>query len=118
VSVLPVTVRRLLLVEHRVDFRKGRNGLLAEAFRVGATPYDGDCVVFIKKDRTQIRALTGDAIGLYLVIRRFEGGRLRMVLNFAEQPTTRSVSPGELALLLEGSSFTVHKRARPWRDAG
>lgn len=113
--MLPVTVRRVFLAEHRVDFRKGFDGLLAETYRIGGQPYDGDCVVFIKKDRTQIRALVGDSFGLYLVSRRFEGGRLRMLLEFAEQPGKKTISTGELSLLLEGSSFTVHKRAKAWR---
>jgi hypothetical protein len=115
--MLPVTVRRVLLAEYRVDFRKHHDGLLAEAFRIGAQPYDGDCVVFVKKDRTQIRALIGDSFGLYLVSRRFEGGRLRLLLEFAEQPSAKTVSTGELSLLLEGSSFTVHKRAKAWRSS-
>ena len=115
--MLPVTVRRVLLAEHRVDFRKQFDGLLAEAYHLGARPYDGDCVIFIKKDRTQIRALVGDNYGLYLVCRRFEGGSLRFLLKFAEQPSTKTVSTGELSLLLEGSSFTVHKRAKAWRRA-
>jgi hypothetical protein len=114
--MLPVTVRRVLLAQHRVDFRKRFDGLLGEAYRIGADPYDGDCVVFIKKDHTQIRALVGDSFGLYLVSRRFEGGRLRALLTFAEEPSTRAVSTGELSLLLEGSSFTVHKRAKAWRS--
>jgi hypothetical protein len=113
--MLPVTVRRVLLAEHRVDFRKQFNGLLAEALRVGAQPYNGDCIIFVKKDRTQIRVLVGDRYGLYLVFRRFEGGRLRTLLQFAEQPGARTVSTGELSLLLEGSSFTVHKRAKAWQ---
>lgn len=116
--MLPVTVRRVLLVEHRVDFRKSFDGLLGEAFRVGAQPYDGDCMIFVKKDRTQIRALIGDRYGLYLVLRRFEGGRLRSLLAFAEQPGAKTISTGELSLLLEGSSFTVHARAKAWRDSG
>jgi hypothetical protein len=115
--MLPVTVRRVLLAEHRVDFRKHHDGLLAEAYRIGADPYDGDCVVFVKRDRTQIRVLVGDSYGLYLVSRRFEGGRLRVLLRFAEQPSRRTVSTGELSLLLEGSSFTVHNRAKAWRPA-
>ena len=114
--MLPVRIRRVLLAQHRVDFRKGLNGLLAEAYRLGAAPYDGDCVVFVKGDQTQLRALTGDGVGLYLVSRRFEGGRLRVLLAFAERPTATTVSTGELALLLEGTTFTVHKRARVWRD--
>lgn len=116
--MLPVTLRRVLLAQHRVDFRKRFDGLLAEAYRIGADPYDGDCVVFIKKDRTQIRALVGDGYGLYLVSRRFEGSRLRAVLQFAADPSARTISTGELSLLLEGSSFTVHQRAKAWRETG
>jgi hypothetical protein len=116
--MLPVTMRRVFLAEYRVDFRKQMNGLLAEAYRLGADPYDGDCVVFIKKDRTQIRALVGDGYGLYLVSRRFEGSRLRTVLQFAAEPSAGTISTGELSLLLEGSSFTVHQRAKAWRSAG
>jgi hypothetical protein len=116
IAVLPVTIRRVLLAQHRVDFRKGLDGLLAEAYRLGAEPYDGDCVLFVKRDQTQLRALFGDGVGLYLVIRRFEGGRLRVLLEFAEQPTATTVSSGELSLLLEGKTFTVHQRARRWRD--
>jgi hypothetical protein len=116
--MLPVRVRRVVLVEHRVDFRKRFDGLLAEAYRVNAQPYDGDCVVFIKKDRTQIRALVGDSYGLYLVCRRFEGGRLGTLLAFADRPGGKTISTGELSLLLEGSSFTVHKRAKAWRGEG
>jgi hypothetical protein len=115
--MLPVTIRRVLLAQHRVDFRKGLDGLLAEAYRLGAEPYDGDCVLFVKRDQTQLRALLGDGVGLYLVIRRFEGGRLRVLLTFAEQPTATSVSTGELSLLLEGKTFTVHQRARAWRGS-
>ena len=110
-----MTIRRVLLAEHRIDFRKGFNGLLAEALRIGAQPYDGDCVLFVKKDRTQLRAVVGDRYGLYLVYRRFEGSRLRALLQFTERPGARTVSTGELSLLLEGSRFTVHARAKAWR---
>jgi hypothetical protein len=90
--MLPVRVRRVLLAQHRVDFRKGMDGLLGEAYRIGAQPYEGDCVVYVKKDRTQIRALVGDGLGLYLVSRRFEGGRLRLLLRFADVPSTKTVT--------------------------
>lgn len=115
--MLPVTIRRVFLAEHLVDFRKQLNGLLGEAYRLGAKPYDGDCVVFVKNDHTQMRALVGDGVGLYLVIRRFEGGRLQTLLSFAEQPSSKSISTAELSLLLEGARFTVHKRARACRIA-
>ena len=62
--------------------------------------------------------MVGDGYGLYLVSRRFEGGRLRALLSFAAEPSAKTVSAGELSLLLEGSSFTVHQRAKAWRVAG
>ena len=91
--------------------------MLAEAYRLGAQPYDGDCVVFVKRDQTQLRAWVGDGVGLYLVSRRFEGGRLRFLLAFAEQPSAKTVTTAELSMLLEGAGFTVHTRAQAWRDA-
>lgn len=113
--MLPVTPRRVFLAQHKVDFRKGPDGLLGEAYLLGADPYQGDCVLFVKRDQTQLRALLGDEIGLYLVTRRFEGGRLRVLESFAERPSGAAISTGELSLLLEGAKFTVHKRARRWR---
>jgi hypothetical protein len=115
--MLPVSIRRVFLAHHRVDFRKQLNGLLGEAYRLHADPYDGDCVLFVKKDHTQLRALVGDAVGLYLVARRFEGGRLRTLLSFAEEPSATKVTTAELSLLLEGATFTVHKRARSRIDS-
>jgi hypothetical protein len=113
--MLPVNVRRVILAQHRVDFRKGPDGLLGEAYRLGADPYRGDCVLFVKRDHTQLRALMGDRIGVYLVTRRFEGGRVRVLQTFAERPTGTAISTGELSLLLEGARFTVHKRASAWK---
>ncbi len=83
--MLPVAIRRVFMAQHRVDFRKQLNGLLGEAYRLGANPYDGDCVLFVKKDHRQLRALVGDRVGLYLVSRRFEGGRLQTLVRFAEE---------------------------------
>jgi hypothetical protein len=116
--MLPVKVRQVVLAQHRVDFRKQADGLLGEAYRLGADPYDGDCVVFVKRDFTQLRALVGDSIGVYLVTRKFEGGRVRVLESFADRPTGTPISTGELSLLLEGARFTVHKRARAWKRKG
>ena len=113
--MLSVKIRRVFLARHRVDFRRRFDGLLAEAFALGADPYAGDCVLFVKRDHTQLRAVVGDGVGLYLICRRFEGGRLRDLEAFAEDPSASEISTAELSLLLEGASFTVHQRARAWR---
>lgn len=114
--MLPLQIRRVLLAEHRVDFRKQAHGLLGEAYKIGADPYVGDCVLFVRRDHRQLRALVGDGVGLYLVTRLFEGGRLRQLVGFVSNPTATSISTAELSMLLEGAAFTVHSRARPWRS--
>jgi hypothetical protein len=113
--MLPIRPVKLVIAQHPVDFRKQWDGLLGEAYKLGFDPYEGDCVVFLKRDKTQLRALLGDHRGLFLMARRFEGGRLGIdwVLSPNSQP--RSISMAELALLLEGASFTVHRRVKPWR---
>lgn len=115
--MLSVNIRRVLFAQHRVDFRRRFDGLLSESMRLGADPYAGDCVLFVKRDHTQLRALVGDPIGLYLVCRRFEGGRLRDLAAFVRDPQATEVSTAELSLLLEGATFTVHRRATPWRPS-
>jgi hypothetical protein len=116
--MLSVKVRRVFLARHRVDFRKRFDGLLAEAFQLGADPYDGDCVLFVKGDHTQLRAIVGDGVGVYLICRRFEGGRLHNLAAFVQERCAAEISTAELSLLLEGASFTVHQRARAWRGQG
>lgn len=114
--MLSVKIRRVFLARHRLDFRKRFDGLLTEARQLGADPYEGDCVLFVKRDHTQLRAIVGDCVGLYLVCRRFEGGRLRDVAAFVRDPHATEISTAELSLLLEGANFTVHQRATAWRQ--
>lgn len=113
--MLPSLIRRVLVAQYRVDFRKRFDGLLGESYRLGADPYAGDCIVFLKKDHTQLRALTGDKLGLYLVCRRFDGGSLKANFKFVRDPVCATITMAELSLLFEGASFTVHKRVNEWR---
>lgn len=116
--MLPSLIRRVVIAQHRTDFRKRFDGLLGEAYRLGADPYAGDCVVFLKGDHTQLRALAGDKLGLYLVCRRFEGGSLRANFTFAREAACVTITMAELALLFEGASFTIHRRVREWKKDG
>ena len=113
--MIPCSLRRIFIARHRIDFRRRFDGLLAEAYGLGANPYDGDCVAFLNGDHTQLRAILGDKLGLYLLCRRFEGGRLRANFKFVEDPYADTITAAELSLLLEGASFTVHKRVPAWK---
>ena len=106
-----IYVRRVIMVHSSLDFRKQWNGLLVEARRAGFEPYDGDLVVFVRRDKTQLRAISGDEKGLYLFSRRFEGGSLRFEFDGSRQ----SITQAELAMWFEGAHFTVHRRVRNWK---
>jgi hypothetical protein len=113
--MLPYQPRRLVIAQQRVDFRKQWDGLLGESYRMGFDPYNGDCVVFIKRDKTQLRALMGDARGLILIARRFEGGCLELDWVFQTSPCTQTISSAQLTMLLEGATCQVHKRVADWK---
>ena len=84
-------------------------------YRLGYDPYLGDCMVFAKGDRTQIRVLLGDPKGLYLLLRRFEGGRIKWMWQILDSPHGSTITMAELSLLLEGAAFTVHRRVKNWK---
>lgn len=109
--MLPTGIRQIVMFSGPVDFRKQCNGLLAEARRLGFDPYDGQMIVFIRRDKRQLRAIVGDDLGLYLLTRRFEGGCLKF--NFDQ--SLKDVSQAELLMWLEGAHFSIHKTAKPWR---
>lgn len=113
--MLPITAKRVFLARHCVDFRRRFDGLLAQARLLGADPYAGDWVVFIKRDFTQVRVIAGDAVGLYLICRRFEGTSLRRFFDFATTTQATVISRAELSMLLEGAHYTVLARASPWQ---
>ena len=113
--MLPLTIHRLFLAHHCIDFRRRFDGLLAEARQLGANPYAGDCVVFVRRDFSQVRMIVGDPVGLYLICRRYEGSRLKRFFQFAMQPEIHTITQAELSMLLEGAHFSVHARASAWQ---
>ncbi len=106
--------RRFFLAQYVVDFRKGHQGLLSEARRNGLEPYAGDLIAFVSRDRTKIKALIGDESGLTLLYKSFSNGTIKTKIRFLEFPDVRNVTFAEIAMLLEGSSYTMHKIAEKW----
>lgn len=111
-------IKEIFVAQHAVDFRKGPDGLIAECYSMELDPYSGDCVVFVHRSRRAVKVICGDAHGIWLLQRRFEGGALRDMFPFLTQRSFVSASAGELALLLEGATCEVKSKAVPWRKTG
>ena len=111
----PISVKRVILAEWLVDFRKGHLGLLGECRLAGFEPWSGDCVVFMSRCRTRIKMLFVDPTGLWVVHKKFAKGALATEIRFLERPQTKTLSFSELSMLLEGNRFTVTRRKETWR---
>jgi hypothetical protein len=60
-------IKRVHLVLNPVDMRKSYDGLLSASRNLGLDPYGGECVVFFSKNRRLLKAIIGDAKGIFLL---------------------------------------------------
>lgn len=103
---------RIWLARHRVDFRRQHDGLLAEAYVMNLDPFSGDIVIFIGRHRRAIKVLYADPSGLWLSWKKFTMEAMKTQLQFLLEPTCESITSAELAMLMEGSSYTIGKKVR------
>jgi hypothetical protein len=101
---------RIWLARHRVDFRKAHNGLLAETYKMGLDPFSGDVVIFIGRHRRRIKVIYADSTGLWISAKLFTLEAMKTNLRFLESPSCASITTAELAMLMEGSRYTLEKK--------
>ena len=101
---------RVWLARHRVDFRKGHSGLLAEAYKMNLDPFKNDVVIFIGRNRRRIKVVHADPTGLWISTKQFTLEAMKTNFRFLSEPMCDSISQGELALLLEGSRYVIEKK--------
>jgi transposase len=102
--------QRIWLAQHRVDFRKGHTGLLAETYKMSLDPFSGDVVIFIGRNRRRIKVIYFDGTGLWISSKLFTLEAMKTKLDFLFEPSCRSITQAELGLLIEGSRYTIEKR--------
>lgn len=108
---IQTNLQQIIVFSGKVDFRKRFDGLLALCYKNNYNPYEGDCVVFVSRNSREVRTFFGDELGLYLLCRRFEGGKVKAF--FSKQEITQ----GELNFLLQGAQISVLHKVKPWKDA-
>jgi hypothetical protein len=108
-------VKRVFLGLHAVDFRKGHDGLLAEAYKLGLDVLSGDSILFLSKDRRKLKVLFSDDQGMWLWCKKLHRGHNKYNFKFLTDPHCKEISQGEMGLIFEGASFTVHKKIKAWK---
>jgi hypothetical protein len=108
---IPVHLKRIVLFSEYVDFRKHFCGLLSLCYTHGYDPYNGDCVIFVRKNKRQIRVIVGDPIGLYLICRKYEGGALKGLFE------KKFITTSELAFIFQGTVAKIHSQVTQWKKS-
>ncbi len=102
--------QRIWLAMHRVDFRRQHDGLLAESYKMNLDPFSGDVVIFIGRNRRSLKVLYADTTGLWLSAKKFTIEAMKTKLGFLLEPSCQSITAAELAMLTEGSAYTIGKK--------
>jgi hypothetical protein len=113
--ITPSRGSRIWLARHRVDFRRQHNGLLAESFAMGLDPFRGDVVIFVGRNRRSLKVLYADRSGLWLSAKKFTLEAMKTKFTFVADPSCRSITEAELAMLAEGAAYTMGKKVRDYR---
>lgn len=109
--ILP-TPPRILVARDPVDFRKGIAGLAAVCeVHLSEEPLDGTLFVFPSRDRKGVKLLVWTHGGFLMLYKRLEKGRFRWPTLLADRGT---VTPAELAALMEGIDLTNARRLSRW----
>lgn len=103
---------KIWLAQHRVDFRKHHQGLLAEAYKMNLDPFSGDVVIFVGRHRRRIKVLYADPTGLWVSAKIFTMEAIKTKLKFLSEPSCKIITQAELAMVMEGSRYTVEKKVR------
>ena len=101
---------RIWLAQHRVDFRKGHDGLLAEVYKMNLDPFNGDVVLFVGRHRRSIKIIYADPTGIWVSTKKFTVEAMKTSIKFIFEPLCQSITQAELAMLIEGSAYKVGKK--------
>ena len=102
--------RRIWLARHKVDFRNGHSGLLAESYKMSLDPFAGDVVIFIGRNRRRIKVIYADPTDLWIGVKLFTMEAMKTQLWFLTEPLCSSITEVELALLIERARYPIETK--------
>lgn len=108
---------RIFVCSEPTDMRKsfdGLCGLVTDA--LGQDPLSGALFLFANRRRDRIKLLVWDGDGYALWYKRLEAGTFQIPQAKALQASVM-ISPGELAMLLDGIDLTSVKRRKRYKRA-
>jgi len=74
----------------------------------------GDLLIFVGRGKSRIKLLYADSTGLWVSIKKFTLGAMKTKLRFVSDPSCLEISDAELALVLEGTDYSIGKRVKAY----
>jgi len=106
------TPKRILVARDPVDFRKSIDGLAAVCeLQLREEPLDGTLFVFRNRKKSAVKLLVWSHGGFVMLYKKLEQGHFVWPSMEADRGT---ISPAELAALLEGIDLSGARRLRRW----
>lgn len=106
------TPARILLARDPVDFRKSIDGLAAVCeVHLGERPLDGTLFAFVNRRRDGLKMLVWTHGGFLMLYKKLEKGRFLWPVLDGDRGT---VTPAELAAVLEGIDLSKARRLSRW----
>lgn len=106
------TPPRILVARDHIDFRKQIDGIAAVCeVQLGEQPLDGTLFLFRNRRKTALKALVWTHGGFTMMYKKLEKGRFRWPDFDGDRAT---ITPAELAALLEGIDLSRSRRLSRW----
>lgn len=110
-------IRNIYIANHKVDFRKSYDGLLAEAYQMGLDPIAGDMILYVGRCKRKLKILFCDKNGIWVLSKRFHKGGFKRYFKFVEDPSQSEISQAELGMFVAGLQFEVKDRIAHWPNS-
>lgn len=109
---LPASVRVFFALDP-IDMRGSFDALAGQVRRMTLDPQDGHLYVFLNRRRTLMKVLFFERTGWCLLAKRLERGTFQIPTPpEGTTPTTLSITPADLGLILEGIDLRAPRRLR------
>jgi hypothetical protein len=78
---------------------------LGESYRLGLSPYEGDIIVFVGRNKNRLKILAADETGLWLCSKLLHEGTVSRDFKFLNDSSVSIIAPSVVQLLIEGTKF-------------
>ncbi len=86
-----------------------------QAYKMSLDLFRGDAIIFVGKGMRRIKVLYADVSGLWFSTELFASEAMKTKLLFLSEPHCDEISQSKLALIIDGSRYSIEKKVISYR---